>query len=198
MSNEQVNEKSELVDEKSEQTEKEDNTEVNLEELENEQLNEIEYNNMVNKINELGLEWTHRSVEYIVYKRGITFNQLRSCQFKYGDNNNEVGYNLYKACNYIIQAGLVGSKQVKETDLALLDIKAQEIIENWREEVGFIGILHIILINIMEKKHFFMDTRGIKVLQYMSSKNLQDDLVNNLMINDLQMKMQQSQAVSMQ
>ena len=177
------------------------NTEVNTEEKEedlmDEQENEKEYEYVVNKINELGLEWTHRSVEYIVYKRGITFNQLRSCLFKYG-NDNEVGYNLFKACSYIIQAGLVGSKQVKETDLQLLDLKAEEIIDNFREEVGFIGILHIILINLMEKKHFFMDTRGVKILQHMSSKNLQEDLVNNLMINDLQMKMQQSEAVSMQ
>ena len=174
------------------------NSEDTVETVDDEQENEKEYNDVVNKINSYNLNWTHRSIEYIVNKRNITFNQLRSCQFKYGKNNDQVGYNVYKACSLIIQAGLVGSKQVKETDLALLEEKAADIIDEWREEVGYIGILHIILINIMEKKHFFMDTRGIKVLKYMSSKNLQEDLVNMEMVNDLQMKIQQSQAVSLQ
>lgn len=171
---------------------------INVNELDDEQENEKEYNLVVNKINELNLNWTHRSIEFVINKRNVTFNQLRSCQFKYGKNNDQVGYNIYKACSLIIQAGLVGSKQVKETDLALLEEKASEIIENWREEVGYIGILHIVLINIMEKKHFFMEDRGLKVLRYMSSKNLQEDLVNMEMLNDLQMKIQQSQAIAQQ
>lgn len=182
----------------SEQSVNDDSNEVSPSLLTDEQENEKEYNDVVNKINELGLNWTHRSIEFILNKKNVTFNQLRSCQFKFGKDNNELGYNVYKACSLIIQAGLVGSKQVKETDLALLEEKSADIIDEWRENVGYIGILHIILINIMEQKHFFMDTKGVKVLQFMSSKNLQEDLVNMTMVQDLQMKVQQSQAVSNQ
>lgn len=186
------------VDIKAETAKENDNSEINVEDLENDQLNEIEYNNVLNKINDLNLNWTHRSIEFVINKRNITFNQLRSCQFKFGKNNEEVGYNVYKACNYIIQAGLVGSKQIKENDLSLLEETAADIIDKWREDVGYIGILHIILINIMEKKHFFMDTLGVRVLKYMSSKNLQEDLINMEMVQDLQMKIQQSQAIAQQ
>lgn len=151
------------------------------------------FNIALNKINEYGLDWTFRSINYIVKRHNITFNQLRSCIFKGKDG--EVGYDLFKAVQLIIEAGLVGSKQIEENKTSELENKAYDIIEDWRNNLGYIGILQILLINIMEKKHFFMGTQDLKVLELLSYKNLQKDIANIQMAMEIEQKVSQSQAV---
>lgn len=147
----------------------------------------------LNKINEYNLEWTFRSINYVVKRHNVTFNQLRTCVFKTADNN--VEYNLFKAVQLIIESGLVGSKQIQENNSKELEDKSYEIIEDWRNSFGYIGILQILLINIMEKKHFFMDTRSIKILELLSYKNLQKDIANTQLAMEIESKLTQSQAV---
>lgn len=145
------------------------------------------------KITSYGLDWTFRSINYIVNREGLTFNQLRSCVFK--NSKGEVAYDYMKATLLIIQAGLVGSKQIQESNREELEDKAYEIIEDWRNSFGYVGTLQILLINIMERKHFFMGTQDLRVLELLSYKNLQPDLVKTQLALDMETKLSQSRAV---
>lgn len=145
------------------------------------------------KITSYGLDWTFRSINYIVNREGLTFNQLRSCVFK--NSKGEVAYDYMKATLLIIQAGLVGSKQIPESNREELENKAYDIIEDWRNSFGYVGTLQILLINIMERKHFFMGTQDLRVLELLSYKNLQPDLVKTQLALDMETKLSQSRAV---
>lgn len=151
------------------------------------------FNTAIERINGLGLNWTFRSIEFIVNREGITFNQLRSCVFRNKDN--EVKYDVEQAAKYLIAAGLVNPRTCTPDDYKACIEKAYDIMENWREEFGFIGILQILLINVMEKKHFFMGTQDVKILEHLASKNLQKDIVMNSIAVDMQTKIAQSQAM---
>lgn len=165
-------------------------TEVSAEEIaEREQL----YSEATDRINSLGLKWTFRSIEYIVNRENITFNQLRSCVFK--NKGNEVKYDLEQAVKYIIASGLINPRTCTNEDYNECLAKAYDIMESWREEFGFIGILQILLINAMEKKHFFMGTQDVKILEHLASKNLQRDIVMNSIAVDMQTKIAQSQSL---
>lgn len=164
-------------------------------EISEEELKEREklFNEAMERVNKLGLNWTFRSIEYIVNREGLTFNQLRSCVFRNKDN--EVKYDVEQATKYLLAAGLVNPRTCTDEDYKACIEKAYDIMEQWREEFGFIGILHILLVNVMEKKHFFMGTQDVKILEYLASKNLQKDLVLNSIAVDMQTKIAQSQAM---
>lgn len=178
------------IDNKEIQQNEDVETKISEEELkEREQL----FNSAIERVNSLGLNWTFRSIEFIVNREGITFNQLRSCVFRNKDN--EVKYDVEQAAKYLIAAGLVNPKTCTAEDYKACIEKAYDIMENWREEFGFIGILQILLINVMEKKHFFMGTQDVKILEHLASKNLQKDIVMNSIAVDMQTKIAQSQAM---
>lgn len=173
-----------------------------LEELKNatpdlteEQLNEREllYNAAADRISSYGLKWTFKSINFVVRNCNVTFNQLRSCVYRGADN--QANYDLFRSVELIIKAGLIGSNQLPQAQSKELDAKANEIMEDWRNEFGFIGILHIMLINTMEKEHFFMGTQDLKVLELMSYRNLQKDLANTQMAMDLETKLHQTRAM---
>ena len=176
--------------------ENKDNIEINEEDKmtdEEIQAREELFNLALDKITSYGLDWTFRSINYIVNREGLTFNQLRSCVFK--NSKGEVAYDYMKATLLIIQAGLVGSKQIAESDKKALEDKAYDIIEDWRSNFGYVGTLQILLVNIMERKHFFMGTQDLRVLELLSYKNLQPDLVKTQLALDMETKLSQSRAV---
>ena len=154
---------------------------------------EEKYNKEMEAIENYGLKWTIRSIDYIVENRNVTFNQLRTCTFKAGTTPT---FNLSKAVRLIIEAGLIGSGQFKSNELDKVRDKAYEIMEDWRNNYGYIGVLHILLINIMEKKHFFMGEQDVQTLELLSYNHLQEDLVKRAVGMDILEKAQQVQAVS--
>ncbi len=152
------------------------------------------YNSAIKWITDLGLNWTFRSVRYLVDRESISLNQLRSCIFRNDDNS--VRYDLELATQYIITSGLINKNTITNEDYKSCKEKALDIMEKWRSEFGFIGILHILLIDIMQRKHhFFMEEKGVKILEYLASKNLQKELVANTMAIDMKTKIAQSQAI---
>lgn len=165
-----------------------------LENLENKNENEGMdlYNEAMEKLKSLNLAWTYKSINMIVRNENLSFNQLRSCV--YMNKNKEGYYDLYKSVYLLIKSGLIGSNQLSITDKTI-DTKVEEIIENWRSEIGFIGILHILMIKQMEDKHFFINKPSMKVLEYMSSENLSKELVDKTLLMELQEKIQQAQAL---
>lgn len=160
-----------------------------VEVIENKEL----FDKAVARLNSYGLNWTFRSIEYIVNRENLTLNQLRSCIFEGTDG--KVRYDLEKATRYIIACGLVNSKTVTKEDFDACIDKAYDIMDDWVSEIGFIGTLQILMINTMEKKHFFMGTQDIKVLNHLVSVNCQKDMVMNQVGIDMQMKVAQSQAM---
>ena len=117
--------------------------------------NEGLYEEAYEKRKEYGLAWTINSIRFMIEKHRVTFNQLRGCTFKVIDpetKEKDVIYDLYKAVNLLIQAGLVGSEQYKDTELTKLKERAYEIMEDWRNTIGFIGVLHIFIINILSMR----------------------------------------------
>jgi hypothetical protein len=149
----------------------------------------------LDKIKGFGLFWSFRSIEYLVCREEVTLNQLRSCVYR--SNKGEVVYDVYKSCVYIITAGMVNPKTTTKEEYTALVEKAKDIVDDWREEFGSISVLQILLINVMQvKHHFFLEKRDVKILDYMSSENLQKDIIMNTIAMDMQVKVAQSQAVS--
>lgn len=154
--------------------------------------NEKDYTMYLERLRSYGLVWTLRSVEYVLYKENISFSQLRSCVYKLGD---EKVFNILKSTLVLIKAGLIGAKKLTEFDDNVLEDRAYEIVEDWRSNIGFIGLLHLLMIREMELKHFFIDNRDVRVLQHSASKKLQPDLVKNLLASDLEERIRQAQAL---
>lgn len=177
--------------------EEENTSQVNSEDdvLTEEQVKEEEaiLEEAVAKLNSYGLEWNFRSIEYVINKENIGFAQLRSCVY---NKSGMAVFDYVKSTSLLIKAGLVGSKQFKESDVKALDDKAFEIMEDWRSEFGYLGTLHLLIINQMETKHFFMGTKDQAVVSRLGSKNLQRDLARNLLREDLEQKVQQARALN--
>lgn len=169
-------------------------TEVNIDEAaiaEENKLNESEYIKALNLLNSYHLNWSYRSIKYIINTLNISLGQLRSCVYV---KNGYPVFDYIESTINLIKAGLVGSNQFKETDDdAMLD-RAYEIMDEWSNNGWFIGTLHLMIINQMETKHFFMGTQDLRVINHTNSKNLQTDLVTNLIKSDIEEKMKQTQA----
>lgn len=169
-------------------------TNTNVEnEADKKAIEEDTFNLAVKKLNSYGLEWTFRSINYVLNKENVSFGQLRSCVYM---QDGQGVFDYIKSTMSLIKAGLVGSKQISESNEKALEDRAYEIIEDWRNTLGFIGTLHLLIIHTMEEKHFFMGTVDQAVLNHLSSKNSQTDLVKNLAMEDLEEKIRQAQALS--
>lgn len=152
----------------------------------------MEFDKALDRVKSYNLKWTFRSIEYLVKEEGVSLNQLRGCVFNIGG---EVKYNLEEATKLLIVAGLIGEagKYNKETYDKALD-RAYEILDDWRENEGFIGILHMLMIQIMEDKHFFMGEAETKLLETVSEKNKTPDVVATLVGQDQLTRINQIQA----
>ena len=125
-----------------------DNNEVQQDEavepeISEEELKEREqlFNGAIERVNNLGLNWTFRSIEFIVNREGITFNQLRSCVFRNKDN--EVKYDVEQATKYLIAAGLVNPKTCTPDDYKSCIEKAYDIMEDCIVTGKQIGRAHV-------------------------------------------------------
>lgn len=156
-------------------------------------LNESTFNMAMDKLNSYGLKWTFRSINYVLNTCNVSFGQLRSCIYL---KDGQGYFDYIKSTMYLIKSGLVGSGQMTENDTDRLENRAYDIIEDWRNSFGFIGTLHLLIIHEMETKHFFMGTADQAVMNHLSLKNLQVDLVQNMRLEDLEQKIKQAQALS--
>lgn len=148
----------------------------------------------VNKLNSYGLKWTFRSINYVLNDLGLTFNNLRSCIFK--DKNGEAVFNVSLAVLVLVESGLVGSKQVDMNNKSALESRAYDIIEDWLDEMYSLAVLHILIIDILEKKHFFTDMDSLKIIELLGYKNSQRDLAGAHILNNAQERLAQAQALS--
>lgn len=115
-------------------------------------------------IDKLGLQWSFKSIDVVNKKYKTSLGQLRSCV--YVDENDNPIYDVFKSLRLIIVAGLVHTG--KDTDE--LDEEAFNIIEQFRVEIGNIGVLHIKLTELMEENHFFIDGQDRKMLVYLTKR----------------------------
>ena len=166
---------------------------INIDADETKILEEDTYNKAMIRLRSYNLEWTFRSINYVLNKENVSFGQLRSCVYI---QNGQGVFDYIKSTMILIKAGLVGSKQIPESNPQGLEDRAYDIIEDWRDTFGFIGTLHLLIIKTMEEKHFFMGTADQAVLNHLSSKNLQTDLIKNLVMEDLEEKVRQAQALT--
>lgn len=144
------------------------------------------------KLTGYGLKWTFRSIEYALNKENVTFGQLRSCVYMTKEGP---AFDYVRSVKLLIKAGLVGSKQISDSDAQKLEDRAYEIMEDWREYFGYLGTLHLLMIDRMEKLHFFITDPDLAVMNRLDSKNSQKDLVRNLLMEDLEEKMKQKRAL---
>ena len=154
--------------------------------------NEEAYNIAVEELHSYQLEWTFRSVNYVLNKENVSFGQLRSCVYVIDER---AAFDYIRSTLTLIKAGLVGSKQIHENEYKKLEDRAFEILEQWRERIGFIGTLHLLIIKEMETKHFFMGTPDLEVIGHLNSLGLQKDLVTNILKEDMEERVRQSQAM---
>lgn len=151
------------------------------------------YSLALEKLSSYGLEWTFRSIDYILNKENVSFGQLRSCVYQQGK---QAVLNYLKSTIYLIKAGLIGSKQFKPEETEKLDNRAFEIMEDWRNAGFYTGTLHLMIINQMETKHFFMGSPDQGVMRHLVQKNLQKDLVKVMAADQKEQVTRQAMALS--
>lgn len=159
--------------------------------IEDNKLNEDEYIKALDILNSFNLNWNYRSIRYVINNLNIGLGQLRSCVYV---KNGCPMFDYIESTINLIKAGLIGSKQYKETQTDEIENRAFEIIDEWANNGLFIGTLHLMIINQMETKHFFMGMQDLRVINHLSSKNLQTDLLMNLVKEDVDEKLKQTQA----
>lgn len=167
----------------------EENSSIDTESLER------DYNSAKYLLDSYGLSWTFRSIKYVLDAENTSFGQLRSCVYKV---DGEFVFDYIKSTLILIKAGLVGSKQIHESKIEELNNRAYDILEDWRSKVGFIGLLHILIIDVMESKHFFIGDPEMGVIQHITSKGLQRDLGLNILREDMEERIRQLQALGSQ
>lgn len=170
----------------------EDNT-VNIEDKSDNTEGAQLYKDGVDFVDKLGLEFTFRSIDWVLKNKHTSFSQLRSCVYI---NNGQAYFDYVESTLTLIECGLIGGKIVDKNNIEVLEDKAYDILESFKNEIGFIGLLHIILINKLEDLHFFITKTDVNVLEHLSYKNLQRELAVNLLREDLEEKTRQAQALS--
>lgn len=163
----------------------------NLTEEEKEANREI-YKQAMDKLNSYQLQWTFRSVKYVLDTENISFGQLRSCVYTV---NGQQQFDYFKSIEILIKSGLIGSKQIDQKDKDKLNDKVNEIIDNWLELFSP-PTLHLLIIHVMETKHFFTGMQDIKIVNYLNSINSQKDLGENLLKKELVERMAQAAALN--
>lgn len=142
-------------------------------------------------LGKFGLVWTFRSVRYAMDNEHVTFAQLRSCVYP---NGSVYMTDVMRSVEVLIKAGLVGSKQIPEGDKEKLENRAYDIMEEWAENGLHFSVLHLLMIDIMEERHFFMGNRDVTIAKHLVSKGLQKDLAMRRLIEDTQEKAKQIKA----
>lgn len=176
-----------------------ENTElqVNNEELDKnndtEKASEEIFNHGLEILNSYGLVWNYESIDYILNIANISFGQLRSCLYIV---NGQGVFNVIKSTLTLIQAGLLGSGQYQLKDYNVIKESAYKILDDWRVKFGSVTTLHLLIIYVMEQKHFFTGRDDLEVMNHLKSANSLVDLVNQVMASDLEEKIKQLQAMS--
>lgn len=144
-------------------------------------------------IKSLNLTWTFRSIEYIVNREGYTLNQIRGAVF---DLNGSLQHDIERSAKLLLSAGLVNPATVSPDDYKAIQNRAAEICEEWREKFGYVGVLQILLVDLMEKKHFFIGTSDAELLKHLHEEGTQTDLIKTLMAVTLESKAHQTDALT--
>ena len=144
-------------------------------------------------IKSLNLNWTFRSIEYIVNREGYTLNQIRGAVF---DVNGTLQHDIERSAKLLLSAGLINPATVSPDDYKAIQNRADEICEEWRENFGYIGVLQIMLVDVMEKKHFFIGKSDADLLSYLHEEGMQTDLIKTLMAVTLDSKAHQTEALT--
>lgn len=141
-----------------------------------------------------GLKWTYRSINYLVNREEITFNQLRSCIFlsKKGEARADVERAVYLLCT----CGLIGVGRIEDKDYQQAEDKAYNLMEKWRESIGSISILHCLIVDTLENKHFFIDSQDALALDALALNNLQKSLALSHLAIAEQTRMQQQMSLT--
>jgi hypothetical protein len=141
-------------------------------------------------LNSFELKWSFRSIELIVNEFKVGLNQLRGCLFEV---SGKVKYDIELATKLLIMAGLINKD--KNADMQKLEDRAYEIMDEWRENVGAISILHLFIINVMEKKHFFMGETEGGIMSQIMKKGVQPEIYSKLMGVEAETRINQMKAM---
>ncbi len=144
-------------------------------------------------IENLGLHYSFRSVEFLTKDCGVTTNQLRSCVFL--DENGNVISSVEQSVKYLLMAGSVGANDSLRFNRKALEDKVFNIMDEWADKFGWIGVLHVLLIDIMQKKHFFMRGQEDVILSKLAEEQTQMALIQMHVQADVMTRMAEEQCL---
>jgi hypothetical protein len=144
-------------------------------------------------IKNLGLHYSFRSVEFLTKDCGVTTNQLRSCIFL--DENGNAISSVEESVKYLLMSGLVGANSSLRFDRKTLEDKVFNIMDEWADKFGWIGVLHVLLIDIMQKKHFFMGGQEDLILSKLAEEQTQMALIQMHVQADVMTRMAEEQCL---
>lgn len=162
----------------------------NVEETEDKDYGLEEYEKAEKLLDSFNLKWSFRSIELIVNEFKISLNQLRGCLFEV---SGKAKYDIELATKILIMAGLINKD--KNADMQKLEDKAYDIMDEWRENVGAVSLLHLFIINVMEKKHFFMGETEGGLMSQIVKRNVQPEIYSKLMGVEAETRMNQMKAM---
>lgn len=106
---------------------------------------------MAGFIRSLSLNWTFRSVDALTSVEGVSLGQLRTGVFT--TPSGLMITDIPKATRLLLASGWI---KTASDDITVLEDKAFDTLEQFREQHGSIVILHSMLVQILTDKHFFM------------------------------------------
>lgn len=112
------------------------------------------------------LHFSFKGWDMCVNRENVSLAQLRAAKFEGKDDtitNVELAVKILLKCGLIVNFN--GNNEALEN-------RVLECMEEWRREVGSVDILHMILIRIMEEKHFFMAGQDMVILMSLAEDKM--------------------------
>ena len=116
------------------------------------------FDRMAKSVNHVTRKWnlkfTFKSLDYILNNENVSLVQCAEGIFPaHGQTKSDCDYDPMRAVKLLLMAGDVGSIGMMNIDE--LEGRALDRMDEWREKVGSMDMLHVYLVGLLREKHFF-------------------------------------------
>lgn len=114
------------------------------------------------------LKWSFKALDFIVNTERVSLTQCAQAFFVDRLNREAAEMDVERAVKILLMAGIYGSDSNIEYNE--LEDKAYKYIEIWREKMGSLDLLHLVLVERLRDEHFFSE--GLLVGMKLAQKTL--------------------------
>ena len=116
------------------------------------------------------LKWSFKALDFIVNTERVSLTQCAQAFFIDNLSKEAAQMDVERAVKILLMAGIYGSNS--NIEYKELEDKAYEYIEIWRQKLGSVDLLHLILVERLRDEHFFSEGLlvGMKLIRKTLSK----------------------------